>query len=195
MRIENIFSPDDNGCSNWISAQRIIDGGLKWTKNGNMRHGTPQFAGSKKYLWEVKRLAGPRSEIVELRTIGFADSNKNINPSIKEEIKVLLRSTGICNFSWIPQNNDDLEVDHRWGHKTHPKYNYINEVEKQKIEDFQLIHKSINSKKRQICKDCIYTKTRPNPPLNKLFVIGNKNLDDINVCDGCYYAQPELYRS
>lgn len=195
MSIEKIFNLDENGCSDWVSIESVIAGGLNWSSNGNMRHGKPSFADGKKFEWEAKRVAGPKSTIIALKTLGYSDPSKNINSSIKEEIKISLRKNNFCNFSLVSFNKDELEVDHRWGHKTHEKYNYINNIENQKIEDFQLIHRSINSKKRQVCKDCIKSKTRPDPPLGKQFVIGSSSLDEINVCNGCFYAQPELYRS
>ena len=83
---------------------------------------------------------------------------------------------------------------HRWGYKEHSKYRYLYNLKKQSIDDFQLTHQSQNSKKRQMCIECIESKKRPKHPEYKKFVQGDENLDDINVCSGCYLAEPERYR-
>ena len=68
------------------------------------------------------------------------------------------------------------------------------DLDKQSIDDFQLIHQSHNLEKREMCKKCKSTKNRPKHPEGKDFVQGDENLEDINVCHGCFLAEPERYR-
>lgn len=40
IKIDKIFKPNKDGISQWFSIKEIIYGGLRWTKNGNIRHNT-----------------------------------------------------------------------------------------------------------------------------------------------------------
>lgn len=193
--VKKLFNPDDKGFSRVVNVTEIKAVGIKWEKNGNMRHGHPPFDRSHKYMWNEirKNPKNKRSEILGLQMVGlntrlFAVKN-NINPKIRE----YFRSIKICNFSLLPLNEGNSEIDHRWGYKNHPNYKYMQDISSQKVSDFQLIHKSLNLIKREKCKNCCNTKIRPAHP-EKEFVVGTQKLDDINVCNGCYLAQPEKYR-
>lgn len=69
----------------------------------------------------------------------------------------------------------------------------MNDVNKQSIDDFQLIHRSQNLMKREICKKCRASGERYSHP-TKEFVIGTKAFDASIGCNGCYLATPEMYR-
>ena len=189
--IRSIFNPDSLGLSDWVKVQDVIAGGLPWTKNGNVRRGIP--FGDKDYLWEFKRkYPNSKSEVLEIRTAGHR-KNPVLTNIIRKDIAVSLFEKGICNLSLLPVPKADREIDHRFGYKEHPKYAYLNQTDLQNIEDFQLLHHAQNVQKRQMCKKCVETGTRPKHPY-KDFAIGNEKLDDEIVCEGCYLAQPELYR-
>jgi RNase P subunit RPR2 len=99
-----------------------------------------------------------------------------------------------CNISLLPINNSsDREIDHRYGHKNHPDYIKMYENLNQKPKDFQLIHRSLNLIKRQMCKDCVTSGIRPKHP-SKPFVEGNEKPQQNFPCKGCYLAEPERYR-
>jgi len=185
------FEPDIHGVSSWVKVETIIAKGFKWTKNGNIRRGRPTW--DKKYKWMFQRKTeNEKSEILALRTNGF-NTEDQINSAIRKDIMDALRKSEICNFSLLPIPKKDREVDHRFGYKEHPKYAHINILANQKISDFQLLHHAQNVQKRQMCVECVETRKRPSHP-EKVFAIGGQDLDDVNVCDGCYLAQPELYR-
>lgn len=189
--IAETFEPDQNGISKWVKVETLIAKGFKWTKNGNIRRGRPAW--DKKYIWKFQRKSeSEKSEILALRTDGF-NTEDGVSSSIRKDIMDQLRNSGICNFSLLPVPVKDREVDHRFGFKEHPKYAHINVIAKQKISDFQLLHHAQNVQKRQMCVECVASRKRPSHP-EKEFAIGNQELNDVIVCDGCYLAQPELYR-
>ena len=62
------LSPEsaENGHSDWKTEDQIRDAGLKWSKNGNQRHG--KFFGLTKYIWEASRI---KRSVVKIRTVGY----------------------------------------------------------------------------------------------------------------------------
>ena len=36
-KVKDLFSPDEKGCSDWKTIQEVIDAGLNWSENGNVR--------------------------------------------------------------------------------------------------------------------------------------------------------------
>jgi hypothetical protein len=188
--VGSLFNPDESGISEWVTREQLLQSGCDLGNNGCVRRGIPErISGAKKYIWEFER--GTNNKLLALRTIGF-NKQTRLNQTISSAIKLQILKKGYCNISMMPFS-DDLEVDHRWGYKDHPKYNHINDTSKQRVEDFQPLCRSLNLKKRQMCKVCIETKIRPKHP-QKEFVVGNEILDDEIVCGGCPWAQPELYR-
>ncbi len=195
-KIKTLFNIDNNGISRKVSVTEIQEAGLPWTKNGNIRRGVPtRLDPNYKYKWLVfrKNTKNNKSEVLALKTSGYNLDVKNVKNNIRADIKEYFNKIKICNISLLPLNVNNRELDHRWGVKEHKKYSYLQNLEDQKIEDFQLIHKNLNLIKREICKKCRNSKKRPAHP-EKSFVVGNEKLDDINVCEGCYLAQPEKYR-
>ena len=185
------FSPDDRGVSKWLKTSDLIEIGFKWTKNGNTRRGSPW--GDRIYKWEFSRKNGlAKGEILALRTCGFRSDNLVVG-SIRSDIFEEIRSHPFCNLSLLPVPIQDREVDHRWGYKENPKYLYLNELNRQSIEDFQLLHHAQNVQKREMCIKCIDSRIRPRHPFRD-FVEGSERLDDDVVCHGCFLAQPERYR-
>jgi hypothetical protein len=185
-----LFKPSADGKSDWKSIAEIQAAGLSWSTNGNIRRGVAFNV--TQYIWETRRIGGVRSTVTHLRTSGIQKAPV-VNSIISNAIKNAFITNKICNFSLLPVAKIDLEIDHRFGFKDHPKYEYINDQSKQTVCDFQQIHRSLNQKKRQMCLDCQSTKIRPRHP-EKDFVEGNEKLDDVTVCNGCYLAQPERYR-
>ena len=64
-KVVNLFQPDSNGCSNWITVDRVKNADLSWTNNGNVRRGI--VFGVKEYNWDFKRENNRR--IVEMRLV------------------------------------------------------------------------------------------------------------------------------
>lgn len=192
QKVVNLFQPNVEGFSKWISVEDVMRVGLSWSNNGNVRRGVA--FGVCEYRWEFKRSSNRK--IIEMRLIGHNNSisfKQNIRKDIIEELRKQTRS----NFApdcIIPLVNEDKEIDHRWGRKDSPKYEHISEITKQTIDDFQLLSHSHNQFKREQCVKCKDTNLRFIPPNSQKFKIGCEVWEDEVGCEGCPLAQPELYR-
>ncbi len=177
-KVKSLFNPDENGCSEWVTVEQVIDHGLKWSKNGNVRRGIAFSVGE--YIWEFDR--GPGRKVLRMRLIG--NSNKSaFNQIIRKDIREELLKQTRSNFApdcIVPLVQIDKEIDHRWGRKDHPTYEYINDPAKQTIDDFQLLSHSHNQFKREQCKKCSKSNIRYDGK-------------EYTTCAGCPLAQPELY--
>jgi len=192
QKVVNLFQPDVEGYSNWVSVDDVINAGLSWSNNGNVRRGIAFGVGE--YNWEFKRVNNRR--IIEMRLIGYNQS-ASLNQRIRKDIVDTLRRQTKSNFApdcIVPLVESDKEIDHRWGRKDSPKYEYISDIDKQSIDDFQLLSHSHNQYKREQCVKCKETNHRFSPPDNQEYKIGCKIWDDSIGCEGCPLAQPELYR-
>lgn len=192
QKVVNLFQPDAEGYSNWVSVDDVINAGLSWSNNGNVRRGIAFGVGE--YNWEFKRVNNRR--IIEMRLIGYNQSAL-LNQRIRKDIVDTLRRQTKSNFApdcIVPLVESDKEIDHRWGRKDSPKYEYISDIDKQSIDDFQLLSHSHNQYKREQCVKCKKTNHRFSPPDNQEYKIGCKIWDDSIGCEGCPLAQPELYR-
>jgi hypothetical protein len=192
QKVVTLFQPDVDGYSHWVSVDDVRNAGLSWSDNGNVRRGIA--FGVSEYNWEFNRVNNRR--IVEMRLSGYNQSaafNQRIRKDIVDELRQQTRS----NFApdcIIPLVDNDKEIDHRWGRKDHPKYEYINDVNNQSIDDFQLLSHSHNQFKREQCVKCKNTNLRFSPPNNQVFKIGCEKWENEVGCMGCPLAQPELYR-
>lgn len=195
QKVINLFQPDVDGFSNWVSVCDVINAGLSWSNNGNVRRGIA--FGVNEYIWEFKRINNRHNgTILEMRLAGHNDS-ASFNQRIRKDIVETLRKQTVSNFApdcIVPLVEKDKEIDHRWGRKDSPKYEYISDLKKQSIDDFQLLSHSHNQYKRERCVKCKKTNIRFSPPNNQEFKIGCKEWDNAVGCEGCPLAQPELYR-
>ena len=149
QKVVNLFQPDAEGYSNWVSVDDVINTGLSWSNNGNVRRGIAFGVGE--YNWEFKRVNNRR--IIGMRLIGYNQS-ASFNQRIRKDIVDTLRKQTKSNFApdcIVPLVESDKEIDHRWGRKDSPKYEYINDINKQSIDDFQLLSHSHNQYKREQC--------------------------------------------
>ena len=55
-KVISVFSPDAEGNSDWVTIEDVIKGGLKFTKNGNIRRGVA--FGVNEFHWEFERSKG-----------------------------------------------------------------------------------------------------------------------------------------
>lgn len=192
QKVVNLFRPNIDGYSNWINVDDVHNGGLSWSNNGNVRRGIA--FGVNEYKWEFKRINNRR--IIEMRLIGYNDSI-SFNQHIRKDIVDELRKQIVSNFAInciVPLVESDKEIDHRWGRKDAPNYEYINDLSQQTLDDFQLLSHSHNQFKREQCIKCKNTNIRYSPSHNQEFKIGCKEWQYSVGCTGCPLAQPELYR-
>jgi hypothetical protein len=189
-RVLALFLPDKSGRSRWVLVSEFAAAGLPWTKNGNLRHGVA--FGVDDVKWEARRAGGERSAVEALRMAGW-DKAKKFSQAISAEVRSHFESVTTCNLSRLPVSERDREIDHRYGHKTHPDYVSAYSTKPQNSSDFQVIHRALNLLKRQICVKCISTRERPpHPDLG--FVEGSSRHSARFPCRGCYLAEPERYR-
>ena len=190
-KVEAIFQPDDTGNSSWIKKEDIVHGGLKFSGNGNARHGV--FFGVRKYIWQARRLNGPKSAVTHLRTGGLTVA-EGVSSKIRPDIKSQILSHSFCNLSLVKVPKEASEIDHRYGYKSHVDYIKRYDLENQQLADFQLLHRSQNVIKRQMCIQCVRDGVRPpHPELG--YAKGDSTLSPKHPCEGCFLAQPELYRN
>jgi len=189
--VDAIFKPDALGISDWVNVSDLAASGLRWTSNGNARYKI--FFGVDEYLWDSRRKNGSaRGAVTALRTIGLQVDSKNPT-AVEPHIKDHFASVAHCNLSLLPVEGIARNIDHRYGFKDHPTYVSMLMPESQKPEHFQLLHQNLNLIKRQMCVECISSKSRPaHPQLG--YVEGNSQLVGDNPCGGCYLAEPERYR-
>lgn len=194
-KVVNLFQPNCDGFSEWVEVGDVINAGLKWSSNGNVRRGV--VFGTKEYNWEFKRKNGhPNGSVLAMRLAGY-NFNLVFSQSIRKDIVDKLRKQTKSNFApdcIIPLVDSDKEIDHRWGRKDSPKYEYVSNVNVQSIDDFQLLSHSHNQFKREQCLKCKNTNIRYSPPNGKSFVVGCEKWESDVGCHGCPLAQPELYR-
>jgi hypothetical protein len=122
------------------------------------------------------------------RLIGF-NNNIYFGRSISKEIRhqVLTKYNKKC--VWCG-STDRLEVDHKNG-----RYNSL----MNKVDDFQLLCKSCNDKKRERCKKCKETNTRFDAKdiskhlYKSSFLHGSCNYNDKQGCKGCFLYDIEEF--
>ena len=177
-KVTNLFSPDENGVSDWVTVAQVIEAGLKWTSNGNVRRGVA-FNVSE-FHWEFDKV---KNKIERMRLIGTNDELA-FQQRIRKDIIDELRQQTKSNFApdcIVDLIDNDKEIDHRWGRKDDPQFIHIGNVKNQSVDDFQLLSHSHNQLKRQKCKECVETNVRFDG-------------QTYTTCLGCPLAQPELYR-
>jgi hypothetical protein len=191
-KMKDLFQPDENGVSRWVSIEELAPAGLKWDGNGNGRYGI--YFGLSGYVWETVRLNNePRGKILKLRTSGMR-TTPAVQVRIDADIKKHFSQSTHCNISTLPIRKGKLEIDHRYGHYEHPTYRELYASGAQRVEDFQAVDAQQNLIKRAMCDTCIDTGIRPaHPELG--FVEGGEGHTEHHPCRGCYLAEPERYRA
>jgi hypothetical protein len=187
--VNEIFKPDKNGISGWITRNYLSNTNLKLSRNGNCRHG--KFFNDSRFIWEKKI---EKNMVVSLRTVGFdLYNNDNINNrAIRKDIKEYHYKIGcVCCGS-----KSDLVIDHKNDLYNDPSVLNINT---QTLGDFQCLCNHCNLQKRQVC---IYTKQykkrygATNIPQLKIFdidfTVGDDtlNINDVNALKGTYWYDP-----
>ena len=191
--VDEIFNPDINGYSEWVTRETISNNkSLNWGNNGIGRHNI--YFNDNRFLWEKYPATG---SIQKLRTVGF-NYNKLYGASrpIRKDISDYYKSMKCvhCDTSSniIPDHKNDLYNDPR-----------VLNIHTQTYDDFQSLCTSCNAKKRQVSK-----KTKE---LNKRigattigsishfkinFISGTDYLDlnDINAMRGTYWYDCPLFK-
>lgn len=186
--IDNLFKPDEKGCSAWISVEDIQKSGLPWTKNGNCRHG--RFFTDDRYLWEKdpKKGAVTRLRLVGANNAAF-DSQKR---PIRKDIRVHHMKWGCV----VCGSKSDLVCDHKNDLYNDPR---VLNLETQTLDDFQCLCNHCNLQKRQVAKETRASGKRYGATNIKQmavfgidFISGDETYDkdDPNAMVGTYWYDP-----
>ncbi len=191
--IDNLFTPNKDGISDWISREKIDENNeLKWGNNGVMRHNL--FHNDNRYIWDIKKKNDNQSgRIIAIRTIGI---NEEIllgkNRPIRADIHKYHKSHGCV----VCGSHSDLITDHKNDLYNDPR---VLDIKTQTKEDFQCLCNGCNLQKRQIAKKTMETGKRygaTNIPILSVFGIdfieGDETFDKNNVdaMVGTYWYDP-----
>jgi hypothetical protein len=182
---------NNEGCCDWIDKSQFVGEYSELNFNNSADWARQDGSFGIKYLVEFDRSITPGEKIDRIRTIGFNPDNKFSN-SIRSDIRKKIL-TERCVWTGLP----DVEVDHKNGQKNNPR---IWDIKLQTLDDFQALHKSMNCKKRQLCKNCKLTGIRydaKNLGYDKSYTSGNENLDknNPNGCVGCFLYDIKDFKS
>ena len=190
IAIDNVFKPDLDGRSEWISDITLRESSeLKWGNNGHSRHGI--FFGDTRYNWEKEPKQGT---IKALRMVGFSDETKLISSErpIRLDIRAHHKTTGCV----VCGSRSELVIDHK-----NDLYNDLRvlNIATQTLNDFQCLCNHCNLQKREVAKKTRETGKRykatniPSIALYKVdFIKGQEDFDnnDINAMVGTYWYDP-----
>lgn len=190
--VDNIFKPNKDGVSEWISREELSSTPLALSKNGNMRHGV--LFGVNYYNWEVER--GNRREISKMRTNGLSERSLiSTTRPIRKDIDKYHKEMGCV----VCGSHCDLVTDHKNDLYNDPR---VLNIETQTIYDFQCLCTHCNLQKRQIAKKTRETCKRIGattiPSLRVFgidFIEGDDTYDekDIYAMKGTYWYDPVAF--
>lgn len=190
--VDQIFKPNSEGFSEWVTRETLDDTPLKLGNNGSSRHGI--MWGVSDYLWEIHRKNDKTTgKIEKLRLVGLNDDSK-IGRPIGRKVRDFYKGKP-CVFC----GNSDIIIDHKNDLYNDPR---VLKVETQTVEDFQPLCNACNLRKRQVCKKSKeegkrYAATRI--PMLAIFGIdfieGDETLDvnDPNAMVGTFWYDPERF--
>ena len=189
-RVCELIKPDHNGYSDWfevewLKAQLPACGDRIGGNGSNMF--TRQLA--KDFLFspdQAKRTNG--SKVIARRAYGLTKPRAESYP-IRRDIRDKI-GRGYCA---VLHTKAQIEVDHKDGRKD----SWVaNDLQHQRLEDFQALHKTANNVKRNVCQACHLTNQRFDARVLG-FQIGwvEGNAQYQGTCRGCFWYDPVEFRS
>tara|TARA_B100000575_G_C23111796_1_gene642306 strand:- start:1071 stop:1691 length:621 start_codon:yes stop_codon:yes gene_type:complete len=187
LLVDEIFKPNTEGVSEWVSRKDISNTPLDWGKNGAARHGI--YFADNRYVWEKQG----SQKITFLRTNGFSNdflygAKRPIRKDIHDYHKS--RACVVCG------SKSDLVTDHKNDLYNDPR---VLDKNTQTIDDFQCLCNHCNLQKRQVSKKTIQEGKRIGATtIPSLAVFGidftegdqTLNIHDINAMKGTYWYDP-----
>lgn len=192
IEIDNVFCPNNEGISRWVSRDEIDKSTLNWGSNGNQRHGI--FFNDKRFIWEKQG----KNRITALRTIGFNnDILYGATRPIRKDIHKYHKSMGCV----VCGSHSDLCTDHKNDLYNDPR---VLDTKTQTIDDFQCLCNHCNLQKRQIAK--MTKETGKRFPATKIpslapfgidFIQGDETYDenDVDAMKGTYWYDPVMFNT
>ena len=139
---EEIFNPDQNGCTRIINISEIINcEKLTWNEgNGNCRKGNPPWDYGGKYKWKIERKNNKsRGKVISIQAIGINKNKEETHPINKEIRKKFNEIHKNCLNCGTHRN---LVIDHK--NDLYNEKRVLN-IENQKSEDFQRLCDKCNN--------------------------------------------------
>ena len=201
---EYVAQPDDNGSSDWVNMDYLtyLCPLFNTTNGGNWYRDNQTYLGKKYIILAYKEEFDEqgnnfknrrRKRLVRYKTpeeIAYMP-NHQIPQHIMDHFSMLKKNGAGSVFSGDTNN---LEVDHKNGR-------YTNTIDPMQltIDDFQLVTKSENDRKREICKKCRasnirYDATRLGYPVSCSEGSIEFDSESENGCEGCYMFDPIAFR-
>jgi hypothetical protein len=196
--IERILKITKSGCSKFISIHPndLKQNGCKTNEIALFKsnNGVPYLRRDsplcRKYLVD-RRYNGKNGSLLGFKLIGF-NKNSYYSRSIPQEVRKLTLEK-YSHKCILCGSKDRLEVDHKNG-----RYNAMTS----KVDDFQILCKSCNDKKRERCKKCVSSGTRFNVQeaissflYDKPYTQGTSSYTQKHGCKGCFlYDIEDFYK-
>tara|TARA_B100000745_G_C20142843_1_gene391900 strand:+ start:1087 stop:1719 length:633 start_codon:yes stop_codon:yes gene_type:complete len=194
-RVNELFQPNEQGLSQWISAEQLRESSLLWGGNGAGRHGI--YFGVNNYVWETDRSLTPGTRIDRLRTNGLSENIHRRGPINQHIRNTLMRSReGYIPTCVVCGSHSELRCDHRNHLYNDPR---VLNTQTQNINDFQVLCNHCNLQKRQTAVVERRTGIRysaMNIPSIAVFGVDyiqgteTYNPEDINAMVGTYWYDP-----
>ena len=186
--VNEIFKPNPEGISEWITREVLESTPLRLTNNGNTRQGV--LYGVKYYKWEFER--SKNNKITKIRTIGINENINNTSRPIRKDIRDYYSKSPCV----VCGSMSSLRVDHKNDLYNDPR---VLSSKTQTLEDFQSLCNSCNLKKREVSNKTKSSGKRykaSNIPMLKHlgidFIEGDElfDMNDPNAMVGTYWYDP-----
>jgi len=189
----DVFKPDPTtGKSRIVTKEEMIKA------YPDLKHGNGcdwgRYDGSLAKEYEIKRIPGKGGRIVAYELTGF-NKAKLLNKTIRKDILEKIISQP-CVVTGVDADgaNGRIECDHKNGRYNNPQ---VNEVSTQSSNDFQPLHKNVNTIKREHCKRCEQTGKRFDAK-NLGFAVSwlqgkAEHSGNFDGCVGCYWYDPKEF--
>ncbi len=187
-----LAQPNNLGISRWVNVNEFVGkyeslklgNGGSWCRKSSILN--------KKYIVEFDKTITNSNRIDAIKLSGFNQQpsfNQYIHPDIRTQLKN--KKCAFLNIKGFSENTS-IEIDHKDGQKNDLR---LNDLAKQKLEDFQPVCRTINLIKRQKCKKCKTSNIRPLPPEGYPYnyVFGTEKLNE-SGCKGCFWYDPIEFR-
>ena len=186
-----VIRPDRDGFSDWFNVAHLKE--LLPMHAGQIGgNGSNLFTRShlaKAFNFEPEQAYKTRGTAkVERRAYGLVKARSEQFP-IRKDIKEAIRKR----YCAVLHTKAQIEVDHKDGRKDSW---LTNDVNLQRIDDFQALHKTANNVKRQVCKDCDSNNQRFDARVLG-FPCGwtEGGAQYHGTCRGCFWYDPVAFRS
>ena len=181
-----------SGISEWKSIEQVKASNLKWSKNGNQRHG--KFFGLKEYLWETKR---SNRAVTALRTIGFDPDVKKAKLLADRPISQRIYKHFEGHSCVACGSSKSVVIDHKNDLYNDPR---VHNIKTQLVSDFQPLCNACNLKKRADCRKTKEQGKRQPAPFQLLqagcpaFIEGDEVFDQNGLgMKGTYWYDVQTY--